>query len=87
MQFRISALKLNHFGTILAVANDTGTQVEIYETSHFLLLKTLYRGYSAAIITSMDFDDRENEFFLMCSNKGTVHLFYIGFEEGEDPKK
>lgn len=80
----IAALALTQDGQMVASASEKGTLVRIFNASSGLKLQELRRGADPAKIYSIAFSS--NDMMAVSSDKGTVHIFAIDFDE-EDKKK
>jgi len=70
----ISAIGLNHDGSLVATASESGTNVHVYNTESGTLLYKLRRGTTSAEIYDICFDTNSKQ--LACiSNRGTVHIW------------
>jgi WD repeat-containing protein 45 len=72
----VSLFSLNIDGNLLATASHRGTIIRIWDTTTGKLLKELRRGLEVVSITSIAFDNK-SEYLVVCSNKGTVHIFNV----------
>ena len=70
----IGFLTINYDGNLIAVANDKGTLVKIYNCKNGELLKEFERGRSKVEYIFVCFDNK-NKFMAISSNKGTIHIF------------
>lgn len=75
-QQAISSLALNHEGTILASASQTGTLIRLWDTENGSKLQELRRGTDSVDIYWLLFDPLSK--YLTCSSsKGTIHVFAV----------
>ena len=72
----ISALALNHEGTLLATTSEKGTLIRIFCTYNGELIQELRRGAKIAKIYCINFDFN-NKFIACASNSHTIHIFSI----------
>ena len=73
----ISYISLNYDGTLLAVSNEKGTQINIHSCTNGNILAQFYRGKDKAEINHICFDKFSN-FLAVSSAKGTVHIWSLG---------
>ena len=73
----ISYISLNYDGTLLAVSNEKGTQINIHSCTNGNILAQFYRGKDKAEINHICFDKFSN-FLAVSSDKGTVHIWSLG---------
>lgn len=85
-QSEITYMSLNYKGDLLASCSEKGTIIRLFSTKEGKLLKELRRGTDYAEIYSLNFD--KNSQYLICSSsKGTIHIFNIQENEGvKNPK-
>lgn len=89
----VELVEWSNCGTILMTTSGNGHQICIYEISSkrsdetsetsgvsFHLKKVLNRGLTPAVITSLSVDNYA-KFAVVCSSKGTVHLFPLSANE------
>jgi len=72
----IFRMELSYDGTHLAITDDVGKEIKIYETISFTEIKILTRGKSTAQIRSMTFS-KDNKYLAVSSDSRTVHIFKI----------
>lgn len=78
----VACLCMNRNGSLLATASIGGTIIRVFNMNDGNLVKELRRGSENADIYSISIDNSFN--YLACtSDRGTVHVFYIGSEEGD----
>lgn len=73
----LAAIALNSDGTKLATASIKGTLIRIWDTQSKELLKEFRRGLEPVEITSIAFDQHTSSRLVVCSNKGTAHIFSL----------
>lgn len=73
----LAAIALNPDGTKLATASVKGTLIRVWDTQSKELLKEFRRGLEPVEITSIAFDQHTSSRIVVCSNKGTVHVFSL----------
>ena len=82
----IGCMAMNRNGSLLATASVGGTIVRVFNTNDCTLVKEVRRGTDNAEIYCICFDKGCN--YIACtSDRGTVHVFYIGKEEGDKNRK
>lgn len=72
----VSAMALNHDGTLLATASNKGQVIRIFSTENGQQIQELRRGTDEAEIISVAFD-LVSQYIGCTSNKGTVHVYSI----------
>jgi len=72
----ISYLCLNNLGNLLAISNDKGNEIKIYNCINGDLLADLYRGKEKAEINCICFD-KLNNFLAVTSDRGTIHIWSL----------
>jgi WD repeat-containing protein 45 len=72
----VAAMVLNKSGTRLATASDRGTIIRVWDTASGELVREFRRGLEVVVITSMCFDS-ETTRLVVCSDKGTIHVFSL----------
>ena len=85
-QSEITYIALNNKGDLLASCSEKGTIIRLFSVKNSKLIKELRRGNDFAEIYSINFDKNSN--YLICgSSKGTIHIFNIKENEGvKNPK-
>ena len=72
----LSYISLNHQGNLLAVANEKGINIKIYNCLNGDLLGDLYRGKEKAEIHYICFDKLSN-YLALTSDRGTIHIWTL----------
>ena len=85
-QSEVTFMTLNNNGDMLASCSEKGTIIRLFSTKTGNLIKELRRGTDYAEIYSLNFDKNSN--YLICgSSKGTIHIFNVKENEGiQNPK-
>ena len=85
-QSDVTYMALNYKGDLLASCSEKGTIIRLFSTKKEELVKELRRGTDYAEIYSLNFD--KNSQYLICgSSKGTIHIFNVKENEGiKNPK-
>ena len=88
---KVSHISINYDGTLLAIANEKGTIINIHSCTDGKLLKSFKRGYNKVENIFICFD-KDNKFMAISSNKGTIHIFSLKsiikiFKEKEEKDK
>jgi WD40 repeat protein len=82
-QTEISALTMNYEGTLVASSSERGTIIKIFRTKDCALIQELRRGTEPAEIYCLAFD-LKSQYIACSSNKGTIHIFNIKKEGGQE---
>jgi WD40 repeat protein len=72
----VTAVALNHEGTLLATASNKGLVIRIFSADNGQLIQELRRGTDRADIFGLSFD-LVSKYLGVSSDKGTVHLFTV----------
>lgn len=72
----VTAVALNHEGTLLATASNKGLVIRIFNAENGQLIQELRRGTDRADIYSLTFD-LVSKYIGVSSDKGTIHLFTV----------
>ena len=72
----LAAIALNANGTTLATASERGTLIRTWDTMTGQQLREFRRGLEVVNITSLAFD-RDTTRLLVCSDKGTAHIYSL----------
>ena len=72
----VSYLCLNNLGNLLAIANDKGNEIKIYNCINGDLLADFHRGKEKAEINCICFD-KLNNFLAVTSDRGTIHIWSL----------
>ena len=72
----LAAITLNSVGTQLVTASDRGTLIRIWNVDTGDQLQELRRGLEVVTITSLSFD-KDTTRLVVCSDKGTAHIFSL----------
>ena len=72
----LSYLCLNNLGNLLAMANDKGNEIKIYNCLNGDLLAEYHRGKEKAEISYICFE-KFNNFLAVTSNRGTIHIWSL----------
>ena len=72
----ISFISLNNIGNLLAIANDKGNEIKIYNCINGDLLADFHRGKEKAEINCICFD-KLNNFLAVTSDRGTIHIWSL----------
>jgi WD repeat-containing protein 45 len=75
-QGELSALTLNHEGTLLATASVKGQVIRIFSAENGHQIQELRRGTDAAQVFNLSFD-LVSRYIGCTSDKGTVHLYTV----------
>ena len=70
----ISYICLNYVGNLLAIANEKGSEIKIYDCINGNSLRHLYRGIEKAEINYICFDKTSN-YLAVTSDRGTIHIW------------
>lgn len=81
-QSEITALAMNHDGSLVASASEKGTIIRIFKTKDGQQIQELRRGTESAEIFCLCFD-YQTKYLACSSNKGTVHIFNVKNEKNE----
>lgn len=82
----IGCMAMNSNGSLLATASIGGTIIRVFSMNDYTQIKEVRRGTDNAEIYCISFDSGYN--YIACtSDRGTVHVFYIGKEEGDKNRK
>ncbi len=79
-QEQIGYLCMDNSGTRIAVSNEHGNIVRIYDATSGKQVTEFRRGLSSATITSMCFDAHAN-WLCLFSDRNTVHLYGVGSDQ------
>lgn len=80
-QNNLSAIAINHDGTLFATASESGTLIKIFSTANGEKKFELRRGTSTNRIHDISFS-WDGKYLACCSeNNGTIHIFDIGNKE------
>lgn len=83
---RIASFALSHEGHVLATASIKGTLIRIFSTQDGTLLQEVRRGADRAEIHSVSFDPTA-QWLAVSSDKGTVHVFRLKVNLGNQDKR
>eukprot|EP00388_Colpodella_angusta_P003285 GDKJ01011620.1.p1 GENE.GDKJ01011620.1~~GDKJ01011620.1.p1 ORF type:complete len:366 (+),score=57.25 GDKJ01011620.1:79-1176(+) len=72
----VQAIAFNSTGSLIAVANETGTLVRVFRMSDCTLLNELHRSQRHAVVGSIVFSPNDS-ILAVSSSSGTVHLFAL----------
>ena len=72
----VSYISLNNTGNLVAIANDKGNVIKIYNCANEDLLGEYYRGKEKAEINYICFDKLSN-YFAVTSDRGTIHIWSL----------
>ena len=76
---------MNKSASILAVVNQNGNTIKLIDLESLMVIKTLKRGMGDALICNISFSETD-DYMAASSNKGTVHIWKIMEEEGNETK-